>query len=187
MPEKNTIKTILKWTGLVIGGLVIVLASILVFLASRFIFLVITAPTNSIPAVAENDPYSTLVCSGDEAVEALNDVLNTYDNRGDAAAFATADKYISQGTCEYSTKNNYYWWAKGTAPEGFTEFEEPECKELQNGHCVAVQYIYEFNEETQEIVSTAYMLVEPRVADGNVPPPTPAGRSQKGLIFDINF
>lgn len=143
--------------------------------------------TQNVPQTTESEPYSTLICMNTGGKEALEAVRVAYDQSGDSEAFAVAEKYINSETCEYSTKDNLFWWQQGLAPEGFEEFEEVDCQELSNGHCVAVQPIYEYDEENEVVLAIGYMLIAPRVSSVKIPVSTITTRSQKGLILDLNY
>ncbi|MCA9366030.1 hypothetical protein KC722_00460 [Candidatus Kaiserbacteria bacterium] len=179
MLETNRVTKIAEVTLLAVI-IVAVLVIGLLYVTSFF-------PSNTVPPVAEDAPLSTLVCIGAEAKSALTGVMNEYAEKGDAAAFAAAQKQIDTGVCSYNSDYNFYWWQPGTAPEGFEGYEDVACTPLSNGHCLAIQPIYAFDEVDEQILWSGYMLVEPRITEGEVPQATAAARLQQGLIFDMNY
>lgn len=145
--------------------------------------------TQTTPPLYE-EPLSTLACQGDGAQSAMDSILTAYETGGDVAAFQLADTYISDGVCAYNP-DSLKWIGKEYADDFGAEFQpyvEVSCRQLSNGHCVSVQPVFGTDETDEEIVWTGYMLTEPRIPDGAIPPQkTEASRLVRGLILDQNY
>jgi hypothetical protein len=143
--------------------------------------------SSEIPSISEDEPFSTLVCDGEQAVETLTGIRDAYNTDGDAGAFKAANVAIADGICEYSDAAHHFW-NEGWAPAEQKQFEEVnDCVTMRSGQCIAVQPIFTVDDEG-EIDWTGYMLILPEIADPAAwPTETEAMRLQKGLIHNSNY
>ena len=166
----------------------LVLAVLMIF-GGVFLYSTESPTADIIPTISEDEPSSTLTCSGPEAEGAMLNIRQAYGEGGDLKGYRLAAGYISLGICQFNTESHLQWWGKDDAfREDLKPYEAVNCQTLPSGQCISVQPVAVLDRLSGEVTWNGYMLLVPRVEAGIVVEvSTKAARLQKGLMLDMNY
>ena len=127
---------------------------------------VTSSPSESSQQPEYYEDYTQFFCRDKDNIESVVDAFST---GGDETARAVADTLVTQRQCDYLVTVRW-------------EIDETVCLQLENGHCLAIQPAFTYNEDETERIS-GYMLVEPK---GNNATRTTVMGAYRTVILNMN-